>query len=349
MARLRRADCSTAGFTRRRSGRGFVYLDQYGNKINDPEIVERIRAMVIPPAWADLWICPYPNGHIQAVGVDAAGRKQYLYHEAWRTRRDLEKFDHMISFARALPSLRSHASEHLQKRGVSRERVLAGAVRLLDRGFFRVGGDEYADQNQSYGLATIQRRHVQLEKPHLISFDYIAKSGKRRIQSVVDPDVYRLVATLKERRSGGSKLLAYRKGEDWVEIRSKDINEYIKTLTGDDFTAKDFRTWTATVLAAVALAVSGQVASSESGRKRAMSRAVHEVAHYLGNTPAVCRASYIDPRVFDRYVAGVTIGGALEGLGNVDILGEPSFQGEVERAVVDLLGNQTSDAMEQVA
>lgn len=326
-----------------------MYLDREGDRITDPEVLERIRSLVIPPAWTNVWICPYANGHIQAVGTDAAGRKQYLYHEEWRTRRDQEKFDHMLMFAEALPALRNQAAAHLGRRGVTRDRVLAGAVRLLDRGFFRVGGDEYADQNQSYGLATIQRRHVKLAKPNVIYFDYVAKSGKRRIQSVVDPDVYRLVATLKERRSGGSKLLAYRKGETWVEIRSKDINEYIKAVTGGDFTAKDFRTWSATVLAAVALAVSGQVASSESGRKRAMTRAIQEVAHYLGNTPAVCRASYIDPRVFDRYVSGVTIAGSLERLGDVDLLGEPSFQGEVERAVSDLLGHHASAAVGKVA
>lgn len=348
MTRLRRADCATAGFSRRRSGRGFVYLDQE-DRITDLEVLERIKMLVIPPAWTDVWICPFANGHIQAVGIDVAGRKQYLYHQDWRTRRDQEKFDHMISFAQALPGLRAHSSEYLQRRSVSRDRVLAGAVRLLDRGFFRVGSDEYADQNQSYGLATIQRRHVQLGKRNVIYFDYVAKSGKRRLQSVVDPEVYRLVATLKKRRSGGSKLLAYRKGDGWVEIKSGDINRYIKAVTGDDFTAKDFRTWNATVLAAVALAVSGQVASSESGRKRAMTRAVQEVAHYLGNTPAVCRASYIDPRVFDRYVSGVTIGGALERLGDVDIFGKPSFQGDVEKAVLDLLGERMTDAMERVA
>lgn len=349
MARLRRADCSSSGFTRKGAGRGFVYLDQEGKRLNDPEVGERIKALVIPPAWRDVWICPYPNGHMQAVGIDAAGRKQYLYHEGWRMRRDQEKFDHMIAFAEILPILRTRTADHLQRRGVGRERVLAGAVRLLDRGFFRIGGDEYADQNQSYGLATIQRRHVQLGEQGVIYFDYVAKSGKRRLQSVVDPDVYRLVTSLKKRRSGGTKLLAYRKADGWVELRSVDINEYIKKMTGGEFTAKDFRTWNATVLAALALAVSGGVASSESGRKRAIARAVKEVAHYLGNTPAVCRASYIDPRVFDRYVSGVTIGGSLEGLGDVDILGEPSFQGSVERAVLDLLGDQNSDAIERVA
>jgi DNA topoisomerase-1 len=347
--RLRKADCSTPGITRRVRGRGFEYLDACGERIDDAETLERIRALVIPPAWTDVWICPHPFGHIQAVGTDAAGRRQYLYHPRWRARREQEKFDEMLRFARVLPRVRQTAAAHLALPGMRRERVLACALRLLDRGFFRVGSEGYAEQNKTYGLATIEKRHVALGPGGLITFDYAAKGGKRRIQSVVDPQVYEVVTRLLRRRGGGTDLLAYKNGRRWIDVRSDDINDYIKEVTGDGFSAKDFRTWHATVLAAVALAVSGRAAVSPTARKRAIARAVKEVAHYLGNTPAVCRASYIDPRVFDRYNDGLTVGGALDRLGDVD-LGQPSTQGAVEEAVLDLLEEEeSSPAIERVA
>jgi DNA topoisomerase-1 len=347
--RLKRADLSGPGIVRRRRGRGYQYLDEDGERIDDRETVERIRELSIPPAWKDIWICPYPNGHIQAVGLDAAGRKQYRYHQRWRERRDAIKFEKMTDFARALPELREQASRDLRKRGFQRERVLAGAVRLLERGFFRIGGEEYAEENQSYGLATMRKSHVTLGDGFEITFDYTAKSGKRHVRSVVDRSVYRLVEGLKKRRGGGHELLAFQADGAWFDVKSDDINAYIKEATGGDFTAKDFRTWTGTVLAAVALAVSGPVARSKAGRKRAMARAIAETAYYLGNTPAVARASYIDPRVFDRYVSGVTIGGALHELGDVEGFGEPAFQGAIEEAVLDLLEDEKSPALERVA
>jgi DNA topoisomerase-1 len=346
--RLRRADCSSPGIARRRRGRGFEYLDEGGERVDDPEVLERIRELVIPPAWKDVWICPHPMGHIQAVGTDAAGRRQYLYHPQWRARRDQEKFDEMIKFARRLPHIRRVAAHHLQQSDVSRERVLACAVRLLDRGFFRVGTEEYAEQNETYGLATMLKSHVTLGDGWILTFDYVSKGGKQRVQSIVDPEVYALVELLKRRRDG-RELLAYKRGRQWVDVKSPDINEYIKEVTGEDFTAKDFRTWNATVLAAVALAVSAPAASSRTARKRAMTRAVKEVAYYLGNTPAVCRASYIDPRVFDRFRDGVTIGGALEQLGDEVVFGQPSTQGPIEEAVLDLLEEEPSAALEKVA
>ena len=347
MPRLRRVDCSGPGIERRRRGRGFEYFAD-GERIDDPEVLDRIRELVIPPAWENVWICPYPFGHIQAVGTDAAGRRQYLYHERWRERRDQEKFDEMLRFARALPRMRKVTARHLREKEITRERVLAGAVRLLDRGFFRIGTEGYAEQNQTYGLATMQKRHVALEEDGVLRFDYAAKGGKRRIQSIVDPEVYELVDALKRRR-GGSQLLAYRNGRAWVDVRSDEINEFIKEISREDFSAKDFRTWSATVIAAVALAVSGEVAETKTARKRAVTRAIQEVAHYLGNTPAVCRASYIDPRVFDRYHDGYTIGGALERLGEGANLGQPSFQGAVEEAVLDLLEGERTEMIEKVA
>jgi DNA topoisomerase I len=349
MPRLRRSDSSTPGIRRVRRGRGFSYVDDTtGERIVDAETLRRIRELVIPPAWRDVWICPWPNGHIQAVGTDARGRKQYRYHDHWRELRDREKFDRMLEFARALPRLREVTDRHLRRREPARDRVLAGAVRLLDRGFFRIGGENYAEENDTYGLATMQKRHVRLEADNVIVFDYVAKGGQRRVQSVVDPQVYRLVDELKRRRGGGTDLLAYKDRGRWRDVLSSDVNEYIKTVAGEQFTAKDFRTWTATVLAAVGVAVSGRAAASATARKRAVARAVQEVAHYLGNTPAVCRASYIDPRVFDRFAAGETVAAALDALGDVD-LGEPATQGAVEAAVVDLLSGKDAPVLARAA
>ena len=346
MPRLRRVDCSGPGLTRRRRGRGFVYLDEEGDRIDDSDVLERIESLSIPPAWTDVWICPVPNGHIQAVGTDAAGRKQYRYHDMWRARKDQEKFDRMLEFARGLPRVREVAADHLRLEGFPRERVLAGAVRLLDRGFFRIGGEEYAEAG-SYGLATMRKEHVSLLPDDVILFDYVAKGGQERLQSIVAPEVYELVRALKRRR-GGPELLAFRSGR-WRDVRSSDINEYIKEVTGGDFSAKDFRTWNGTVLAAVALAVSGRAAASRTARKRAMTRAAQEVAYYLGNTPAVARSSYIDPRVFDRYQAGVTIGGVIDAFGDVVDYGAPAPQGEIEEAVRYLLEEERSPALERVA
>src|SRR3954471_1006432 len=310
MARLRRVDCSGPGIRRRRRGKGFEYLNGDGKRIEEPSVLERVRELRIPPAWDKVWICPYPLGHIQATGVDAAGRKQYRYHDLWRERRDREKFDSMVEFAETLPKLRRRVAKDLKRTEMDRERVLACALRLLDRGFFRIGSEDYAEQNDSYGLATILKSHVTL-KPNAVRFDYVAKSGQRRLQEIDDPDVLRIVTKLKRRRGGGQELLAYREGGRWVDLTSADINEYVKEATGGDFSAKDFRTWNGTMLAAVALSIDAR----QSGRgptRRGVTQAVKTVAGFLGNTPAVARASYIDPRVFDRYLSGWTIAPALK-------------------------------------
>jgi DNA topoisomerase I len=343
-ARLRRADCGRPGIRRRRAGRGFTYLTPDGERVTDPEVLERIRALVIPPAWTDVWICTDARGHIQATGIDDRGRKQYRYHDLWRVRRDREKFEHMLEFARALPAMRRRVAQDLAGEELTRDRVLACATRLLDLGFFRIGTEGYAEENQTYGLATIHRKHVRLLGDGTVVFDYAAKSGKRRIQSVVDPEVYAVIEALKRRRGGKPELLAYRDEGRWVDVKSTDINAYVKEAMGGEFTAKDFRTWNATVLAAMALAVSAR-AASESARKRAVARAMKEVAHYLGNTPAVCRSSYIDPRIVDRFRAGETIAAAVDGLGGSGGSGEGSLltQGPVERAVIDLL-DETEEA-----
>ena len=259
--RIRRSVSSGPGIRRVRRGRGFGYVDDDGQRVDDPEILTRIEELVIPPAWQDVWICPYPGGHIQATGMDERGRKQYLYHPKWRASRDREKFDDMLEFAHALPALREHVDADLARDDLSREHVLATATRLLDRGFFRIGSEDYAVRNESYGLATMKKSHVSLRDGVLV-FDYPAKSGKRRVQSVVDPEVAEVIAALKRRQGGGAELLAYKRNRRWVDLRSPDINEYLKESTGLDISAKAFRTWGATVLAAVALAVAPHVRKS---------------------------------------------------------------------------------------
>jgi DNA topoisomerase IB len=332
--RLRRSDLGGPGYARRRCGKGFMYLDEEGRRITDAEIVARITALVIPPAWRDVWISPDPFGHIQATGIDARGRKQYLYHPRWRERRDQEKFDDMIAFARALPALRSVVDHDIALGDMSREQVLACAARLLDRGFFRIGSEEYKVTNETYGLATMLKRHVTLDG-EVVRFDYVAKESKRRVQAIVDPEVAAIVGTLKRRRSGGEELLAYRRAGRWCDVRSPDINAYLKAATGHDVSAKDFRTWGATVLMAVGLAVTEPDGLSPTARKRAIARAVKEVAFYLGNTPAVARNSYIDPRIVDRYRDGQTIKPALDLIGVEP--GATAIQGPVEEAVLELL------------
>ncbi|HEX3451949.1 MAG TPA: DNA topoisomerase IB [Solirubrobacteraceae bacterium] len=346
MPRLRRSSCSAPGISRRRRGRGHELLDPDGRTVDDPEVLERVAALSIPPAWRDVWICMDPRGHLQATGVDAAGRKQYLYHGQWRAHRDRQKFDSMIAFGRALPRLRRRVSRDLRRRPdapertiddrLARDRVLACAVRLLDVGFFRIGSDDYAERNDSYGLTTMLRRHVSIDGNELV-FDFPAKSGQRRVQAITDADALEVVADLKRRRAG-EQLLAYREDGHWVELAAEEVNDYLKRHSGGDFTAKDFRTWNATVLASVALAVDGDGASTRAARERRIKDAVRTVAAYLGNTPAVCRASYVDPRVIDRYQAGVTIAPTLVALpaGEPDLANARS-RTRIEVAVLELL------------
>jgi DNA topoisomerase IB len=341
--RLRRSDCSAPGIRRRGRGRGFEYLDPDGERIDAPEALARIEALAIPPAWRDVWICLDPLGHLQATGIDAAGRKQYRYHDSWRVRRDRQKFADMIDFGGALPRLRRRVTRHLRDdEELTRRRVLACATRLLDLGFFRIGSEDYAEDNRTYGLATMLKRHVSIDGHELV-FDYPAKGGQRRVQAIADDDVREVVAELKTRRDGGQELLAYREDGGWVDIRSPDINAYVKELTGGDFSAKDFRTWNATVLAAVALAGEERRlaelgrAGTKTSRQRAVTSAVKAVAAYLGNTPAVCRASYIDPRVIDRFRSGDTIAPTLERIGGEPDLGVPSKRARIEAAVLELL------------
>jgi DNA topoisomerase-1 len=303
-------------------------------------VLERIAELVIPPAWRDVWICMDPHGHLQATGVDAAERKQYLYHARWRAHRDRRKFDSMLAFGAALPRLRRGVARDLKLDGAKRlpveqltePRVLACAVRLLDLGFFRIGSEDYAERNESYGLTTMLLEHVTVGEREVI-FDFPAKSAQRRVQAIADPEALAVLAALKRRRTG-SQLLAYRAADDWRELTAEEVNAYLKRKSGGPFTAKDFRTWNATVLAAVALA-GAEDARGRAAREREVKRAVKTVAAYLGNTPTVCRASYVDPRVIDRFHAGVTIAPAI-GEGGAD-LAKARVRARVESAVLDLL------------
>jgi DNA topoisomerase I len=342
--RLRRSDTTAPGLRRRRRDGRFFYLSPDGRRVRDPETLARIEELKIPPAWRQVWISPWPNGHLQAMGTDAAGRRQYLYHERWRLRRDAEKFRRMEVFAQALPELRRRVAADLGRRGLGRERVLACAVRLLDRAYIRSGGSEYA-ANGSFGLATLRREHVIVRGSGRIELRFPGKAGVQQRRSLVDADAGKVLRALKARKGGGEELLAYRgRRGAWTDVRSDDINEYIKDMTGGEFTAKDFRTWHATVLAAVALAVSVPAARSDRGSKRAVARAIREVSEYLGNTPAVCRSSYVDPRVIDRYREGKTIIAALDGVGGAAAPDEPEEWEAVEGAVLHLLDGQVRRA-----
>ncbi|MFI6034906.1 DNA topoisomerase IB [Streptomyces sp. NPDC051315] len=335
--RLRTSSSDRPGFTRVRCGRGFRYLDQHGEPLTDPEQLARIRALTVPPAWRDVWICPWPNGHLQAVGTDDAGRRQYLYHEEFRSRQEQAKHEHVRQVARALPDVRARVRADLAGRGLSRARVTACAVRLLDLGFFRIGSDRHTKVSETYGLTTMLREHVSCGRGEL-AFRFPAKGGTEMVRALVDEQAHAVVRALLRRRRGGPRLLAYWEDGAWHELRGSHLNEALRRLAGTDTTAKDFRTWHATVLAAVALAVTTKEArATPAARRRQAARAVREVSRYLGNTPAVCRASYIDPQVFEHFEQGRTIAPALTRLGEHGDFGRPATQGAVEAAVLDLL------------
>ncbi len=335
MPRLRVVSPSEPGWTRRRHGRGFSYVDQHGQRL-EMEDVERCRRLVIPPAWQDVWICPAPNGHLQAIGTDDAGRKQYLYHEEWRRRRGEAKHDRVLDVAARLPKARKLALVDLEADGMPYRKALATAFRLLDLGLFRVGGESYADDNGSYGLATIQKQHIRID-PESVIFSFPAKSGQHLTVRMADNAVRQPITMLKKRRGGGKELLAYKEGGRWRDVRSADINDYIKDIVGDDFTAKDFRTWHGTVIAAVALAATNQTATSITARKRAVTAAMRVVADYLGNTPAVARSAYVDHRVVDLFTDGISIATGPGITGELSAKSLVAGDSRYERAVLKLL------------
>lgn len=307
--RLRRVSVSQPGLSRRRAGRGFTYTDLDGSRITDPDVLARCRSLAIPPAWKDVWICPTPNGHIQAFGYDAAGRGQYIYHPQWRKRRDRAKHDHVLEVAARLPAARRRTIAALALEGMPRERALALAFRLLDLGYFRLGREVYAATNESYGLATLLKEHATVQRDGSVRFTFPAKSGRVRDLVIDDAAVTSAVSLLLARR-GGERLLAWRTSERpvaWRELTSADLTAHVKEMLGEDASPKDFRTWHATVLAARGLADVGPAPRSDRARRSAAAQVVRDVAEELGNTPAVCRASYIDPRLFDLWERGSTI------------------------------------------
>ncbi|HTX27299.1 MAG TPA: DNA topoisomerase IB [Streptosporangiaceae bacterium] len=296
---LSRSDPRSPGITRERSGEGFRYRDPAGAVVANPQILQRIGALVIPPGWKDVWISPDPLGHIQATGVDSRGRTQYRYHQVWREQRDAQKFAHMLRFAGALPALRSATLRDLDGRHLDRDRVAAAAVRLIDLGLFRLGGEKYAELDHHYGATTLQKRHVTVTRDG-VTFDYIAKEGKRRTITVTDDAIRPVVRALVRSGSTSDSLFCFQDGGVWRPLHSHEVSSYIATHAGGHFTAKEFRTWNATVLMALLLA-NAEPSPTARSRQSAITAGVRSVADWLGDTAAVARSAYIDPRVIGRY------------------------------------------------
>ena len=334
MPRLRRTSPDQPGWTRRRVGKGFTYLDEHGQRL-PVEDAQRVRDLVIPPAWRDVWVTPYPNGHLQAVGTDDAGRRQYLYHPEWRARRDAEKFERMLAFGQALAKARELVVSDLAREGMPLERACAAAVRLLDLGYFRIGNDVYADENGSFGLTTLERRHVRRRQDRLV-FAFVGKSGVEHEIEIDDRVVIEAIEVMRRRRGGDLRLLSYKDGRSWRSVLPDLVNAYLRESTGLEATAKDFRTWHATVLAAAALAETSEPGGTKASRKRAVAGAMKEVSSFLGNTPTLARSAYVDPRVIEAYEEGRTIAGTTRRtFANPD-----ERQAALERATLRLIRNQ---------
>lgn len=331
--RLKRSTVNGPGFTRVRRGKGFSYLDSDGERLTDTRALTRIDELVIPPAWKKVWISPHPNGHIQAVGTDAAGRKQYLYHQKWQQDRAEEKFDRVLQLAKHLPQWRAHVAEDLQGKGLKRDRVLALALHLLDRGYFRAGNDTYAEENESYGIASLLCEHVTVRKD-AVAFDYPAKSGVRRTLEIKDAEIVRASRSLLRRENRAGRFLVCRTVNGWADLHADDLNARFKEMVGDDYTVKDLRTWHGTVLAAEAF-VGADPPVSKKVVKRVESAVMKEVSEGLGNTPAVARASYVDPRVVAGYEAGHTIAAAAKRAAGVEDAAQA--QAIVEKATRSLI------------
>ena len=305
-AGLRYVSDDQPGFTRKRKGDDFEYFDTEGKRIRDETRLLRIRRLAIPPAYKDVWICPTANGHIQATGRDARGRKQYRYHERWREARDENKYDRMLAFGKALPKIRRRVNKDLALRGLPRNKVLATVVQLLERTFIRVGNEEYAKENKSYGLTTMRNQHVDVAGEKL-KFSFKGKSGKRQEVDVKDRRLARIIRQLQE--LPGQEIFRYVDEEgETRNITSQDVNDYLREITGEEFTAKDFRTWAGTVLAAMALNAQ-EAFKNKTQAKKNVKDAISAVSKILGNTPAICRKCYVHPAVLENYLDGGTIEG----------------------------------------
>jgi DNA topoisomerase I len=331
VAGLTRSDPHGPGITRERADGGFRYLDPSGAQITSGEVLARIGALAIPPGWTDVWISADPLGHIQATGVDRRGRTQYRYHQQWREQRDAQKFTHMLRFAAALPALRAATTRDLRGRRLDHDRVAAGAVRLIDLGLFRIGGERYAELDHHYGATTLRKTDVTVTRDG-VAFDYVAKEGKRRTISIADPAVRTVVRALIGSGNGLDPLFCFQDSGGWRPLRSHEVSGYIATRAGGHFTAKEFRTWNATVLMALLLAnTDGDAARS---RKNAIIAGIRGVAQWLGDTPAVARGSYIDPRVISRYESS----GRLPGVPRLPAVLPAAVEAEV--AVAALLAEE---------
>jgi DNA topoisomerase-1 len=348
--RLRRSDPTKPGVRRQHCGRGFRYFDPDGTPVSDEETLRRIRQLVIPPAWRDVWICPYPGGHIQVIGTDDAGRRQYLYHEKWRQQRETEKHERVLALARKLPKFRAAVKSDLAAKGTGRTRMLAAALRMLDVGIFRTGSEEYAEDNGTYGVATLLREHVVVRGGSELLICYIAKGNLERSVRIRDMDLVQVIRSVRRARPPTDRLLVYRENGSWHEVHADDVNDRFKELVGDHFTGKDLRTWNATVLAATAFA-DIERPRSQRGMKRAKTAVMREVAAELGNTPAVTRRSYVDPRVVRAFDEGITVGKAVArarakaeavaGMNGEDAA--DNMRTTVERAVVRMLSTMDAE------
>ena len=330
------------GILRKPAGTGFTYVGPDGRKLTDKRQIARIRSLAIPPAYTDVWICPFPNGHIQATGRDARGRKQYRYHPKWREVRDVTKFERMLEFSRSLPAVRQRVSKDMAKQGLSREKVLATVVNLLECTGIRVGNDEYARANRSFGLTTLRDHHVEISGSKL-RFQFRGKGGKIHDVVLTDRRLARIVTRCQA--VPGETLFQY-EDENGVRqtVDSADVNAYLREITGQDFTAKDFRTWAGTLLAVAALREQGPAATQREGKSLVL-KAVDKVAEQLNNTRAVCRKYYVHPAVFESYLAGTM----LKALGNgtAKAAAEAAGLREDEQAVVRLLTRQMKAAAAQ--
>jgi DNA topoisomerase I len=318
------------GYRRRANGEAFAYFDTEGKRIRDEPRLLRIKRLAIPPAWTDVWICPSPNGHIQATGRDARRRKQYRYHDRWREIRDENKFGRLVDFAKGLPQIRKRVDHDIKLPGLPREKVLATVVRLLERTFIRIGNDEYARENKSFGLTTIKDRHVTLRGAHL-RFRFRGKSGRQHEVDIRDGQLAKIISRLQD--LPGQELFQYVDDDGEVcDVRSQDVNDYLRDITNENFTAKDFRTWAGTLLSALALNAQGRFETNKQGKAN-VKTAISAVAQLLGNTPTICRKCYVHPAIVEAYLSGKQIAGLAVGIKRPENINVH----EVERAILKFL------------
>jgi DNA topoisomerase I len=327
-AGLRYVSDEQPGLSRQQKGEEFEYFDTKGEAIRDEQRLLRIKRLAIPPAWSDVWICPSPNGHIQAIGRDGRKRKQYRYHNRWREIRDENKYDRLVNFGRALPKIRRRLEKDLALSGLPRAKVLATIVQLLERSFIRVGNEEYARENKSFGLTTMEDRHVDV-KGSKLRFRFRGKSGREHEVDVTDRRLAKIVSKVQD--LPGQSLFQYLDDEGNVrDITSQDVNEYLREITGEDFTAKDFRTWAGTVLAAIALSAAGAFETKKQAKAN-IKKAIEAVAKMLGNTPTICRQCYIHPFVLEAYLNGNSVNGFKR-----------NAQEQLEKKGIDLVSAQAA-------